>query len=65
MQPESSKDPHFLWDCQSMVGANASAGTKMRTSRISRQDILFGFAFVVLNILDAYLTRSSSGSGGH
>jgi hypothetical protein len=47
-----------------MVGANASAGTKMRTSRISRQDILFGFAFVVLNILDAYLTGIVLALGG-
>jgi hypothetical protein len=47
-----------------MVGASASAGTKMGTSRISRQDILFGLAFVVLNIIDAYLTGIALALGG-
>jgi len=60
----SAKGSHYLRDCQPMADINALTGVGKGIPRILTKDIVFGLAFVGLNILDAHLTGIALALGG-
>lgn len=64
MELKSSKGSHYLRGCQSTADINALTGAEKGIPGISGKSIVFGLAFVGLNILDAYLTGIVLALGG-